>query len=1148
MNSISHKPKRICILNYTGSSQHIGCLTACYALEKGIKSIFGKETIIDPIPVNVHPPSFSIPSSASEFEDLVDAIRDWGSYTKPISEADCVIFNAEGTLHWPTNNLRVWVWLALVEIAVRDFNKPMSLINGSIFSDDPIFLGFCQRVLGLASHAAVRDSLSMETLSNLGIKTAIQAADLTFLTNPNMSEAVRKHIENKRGEWFSHFEGISIVVSGSSAINSDNKHIWTETLKDALCLLKDTIGNLRVLFIGQLGMGIDATVMDSLADIFPGMIIPMSDDIVPTEAVAILNHADLIISGRFHVNTLSIVANRPVVMLPANTQKNRELLEHLDKSRYAFVDKLDAKLIAEESKRILASPQPEEIRQTFYKLACRNIEILNPQCKYSAGQDIVDFSELLNQYEHLWQTKLLRTQSQHPFMDAVIYPERRRHHALLLLQQVRAQVLRRDKQMLNHLLWNIYHTKAYRYALALQRTIGSAKHSLLTLLNRLTTWPSRNNTTGNQWPCEFKKAKFHDATIKILHIALSPLAGAPIRACHMLDNQEDVSAICVCTRKHYPDGREFDFDIVYNPVTASDADRSVLERLIEECDLIHFHNEAYFQIESLQVDIPPSKPRCIQWHSGPDAMALRINKSLQEISTWKEIPQLVIAQKHCRYYEHAIPVPNVVDIDAPDYQPMVRDPEIVRICYCPTDETLPHTIFCGDKGGEEVLRVLETIQEKYPNSVDVDIIQNVPLKDCLMRKRTCDICIDDIKSGGFHLNSLESLAMGSVVIGWLDNPMKRFLAEYVGCSINDLPWHEASTSNLEERLTELIQDKTRLKELGIKSRKWMENYWSKKILSSKYRYAYRSVMRQWKKMQPEHNVHSMRHMSLASDMFALGTTALSDTALDIFWESHKVGIARSPTEIHNTNSGDCFIIGTGPSINEIDFQQLRKKHTIGVNGAVAKFDEYGLVPRYYTITTADFFSNRFDMVKRCLELEIPSFFPFWGLSEIARQAPQNINAAPLYLIQELNKPYGAPQKDLNVFYSEIENSPSIRLHPTVRCGDRVGFSTDLSRGYFNGENVVFTALQIAYYLGYRRIFILGMDLNYSGPQPRFYEDAVDTRPNWLNDSYSRSVVPCFEIVHDMCAKGELEVYNVCPHSRLPENIIPKLSFEEAILL
>ena len=72
----------------------------------------------------------------------------------------------------------------------------------------------------------------------------------------------------------------------------------------------------------------------------------------------------------------------------------------------------------------------------------------------------------------------------------------------------------------------------------------------------------------------------------------------------------------------------------------------------------------------------------------------------------------------------------------------------------------------------------------------------------------------------------------------------------------------------------------------------------------------------------------------------------------------------------------------------------------------------------------------------------------------------------------------------------------------------LGFSQDIRCGIFDAGTVAYWALQIIAYLGFKQLFIAGLDMN-NFHQPRFYETEQDRLPTFLADKVESLVIPAF---------------------------------------
>ena len=99
----------------------------------------------------------------------------------------------------------------------------------------------------------------------------------------------------------------------------------------------------------------------------------------------------------------------------------------------------------------------------------------------------------------------------------------------------------------------------------------------------------------------------------------------------------------------------------------------------------------------------------------------------------------------------------------------------------------------------------------------------------------------------------------------------------------------------------------------------------------------------------------------------------------------------------------------------------------------------------------------------------------------------------------------------------------------------LAFSLDPSGGTCPAGTVVFDALQVMFGIGYREIFMFGVDLSEG---PRFYAE-TDPAPSELSQAYERRIEPAFELVAEYLRRSGRRLINGSPHSRLPASIIPK---------
>lgn len=107
----------------------------------------------------------------------------------------------------------------------------------------------------------------------------------------------------------------------------------------------------------------------------------------------------------------------------------------------------------------------------------------------------------------------------------------------------------------------------------------------------------------------------------------------------------------------------------------------------------------------------------------------------------------------------------------------------------------------------------------------------------------------------------------------------------------------------------------------------------------------------------------------------------------------------------------------------------------------------------------------------------------------------------------------------------------------------LGFSKNLKRGFFDARTVAYLALQIAYHVGFTKVFLVGVDLNQS--VSRFYEGS-DTlaSPCLLDQHFYTRILPSLEILSKYVVDADFQVYNLSSSSRIPGELIPRVTLDE----
>ncbi len=229
-------------------------------------------------------------------------------------------------------------------------------------------------------------------------------------------------------------------------------------------------------------------------------------------------------------------------------------------------------------------------------------------------------------------------------------------------------------------------------------------------------------------------------------------------------------------------------------------------------------------------------------------------------------------------------------------------------------------------------------------------------------------------------------------------------------------------------------------------------------------------------------------------------------------------------KIHNTHLGEsCFIIGNGPSLTAEDLTTLHQQgiHTFAVNRIFKIFPKTDWRPTYYVST---------DPV-------------------LIRDTIPDVEAIPTQntFIPLQNKYYhNIKVKDATYFF---RNDRREKDQPE-------GFSLDCSSQVNMRGTVTIACMQLAMHLGYRHIYLLGIDHNFDKIITENGEVIIDPSvKNYFIEGYDDDVSK--EVQHDLGTttrsyldvrkfidKTDVKIYNASRQTNL--NVFERVDFEEAL--
>ncbi len=188
----------------------------------------------------------------------------------------------------------------------------------------------------------------------------------------------------------------------------------------------------------------------------------------------------------------------------------------------------------------------------------------------------------------------------------------------------------------------------------------------------------------------------------------------------------------------------------------------------------------------------------------------------------------------------------------------------------------------------------------------------------------------------------------------------------------------------------------------------------------------------------------------------------------------------------------CFIVATGPSLTFEDLEKLKDEKTFGMNSLVKILNQTQWKPTYYGIQDVKVYEK---LEHDILNSNLNTVF-IGNIIANSYQFPDGI----VYPLHFLNHRYGATQ-----------------TYNTKFSGDAYSI-------VYDGYSITYSLLQIAVYMGFNEIYLLGCDCNYSDDKAKqhfvesgHYDPAYKTA--------GERMIAAYEVAKEYADKRGIKIYN-----------------------
>lgn len=230
-----------------------------------------------------------------------------------------------------------------------------------------------------------------------------------------------------------------------------------------------------------------------------------------------------------------------------------------------------------------------------------------------------------------------------------------------------------------------------------------------------------------------------------------------------------------------------------------------------------------------------------------------------------------------------------------------------------------------------------------------------------------------------------------------------------------------------------------------------------------------------------------------------------------------------------------LLTATGPSVKVTRFDNIPTMPTIGVNGAYSLHPQVDF--RFYVIVDMGFIDSRPDIVRDIIQrTELILFTTVHGVARILDHFGQALIACRLAIVEDAACKIYNPRLNRIALYDHYSRVPGVVF--STAC-NTLGFSEDIRCGIFDAGTVAYWALQIITYLGFKQLFIAGLDMN-NFHLPRFYETDQNRLPTSLQEKMESQVIPAFQHASAIMKSRHISVKNLSLHSAIGSEIFEKV--------
>lgn len=215
----------------------------------------------------------------------------------------------------------------------------------------------------------------------------------------------------------------------------------------------------------------------------------------------------------------------------------------------------------------------------------------------------------------------------------------------------------------------------------------------------------------------------------------------------------------------------------------------------------------------------------------------------------------------------------------------------------------------------------------------------------------------------------------------------------------------------------------------------------------------------------------------------------------------------------------CFILGNGPSLSVVDLEKLHESNEVcfAANRIYGIYDQTDWRPTYFV----------------CQDDRI--------MEQIYKDMDEIIeNSQGIFLAENVFK------HDKRIISNSKVLPFFLRIYSKKK--DCIEFSNDISRGISEGQTVVYTMAQIAIYMGFTEIYMLGVDHNFqvatqsdNSDEKNYFKGIKKIDNRKLYDAKPIQVEQSYMLLRRIAEENKVQIYNATRGGKL--EIFERINFD-----